>query len=297
MSKNGISLHKFLPDKDFEQSWKGIKISETVRNRLVNISLLCLSIRDKVSFEAAPLHGFILLSGPPGTGKTTLAKGLANEISRALPPDTTQFIQIDPHGLVSSALGKSQQGATKLFRQTIPEYGIKGACIVLLDEVETLAIDRQQLSLEANPVDVHRATDAVLSGIDLLTQSYKNILIIGTTNFPQAVDEAFKSRADLIQEIPLPGVKARKLILEDSINEFGKNWPEVLQLKNQLSQFAAESDGFDGRMLRKAFIQAAAISKETAKDLNKLSAQAILETFKRLKLDLKRRQNENQKKN
>ena len=52
----------------------------------------------------------------------------------------------------------------KLFEQTIPELAMDGAAIVLLDELETLAVSRHQLSLEANPIDVHRATDAVARG-------------------------------------------------------------------------------------------------------------------------------------
>jgi pachytene checkpoint protein 2 len=53
----------------------------------------------------------------------------------------------------------------KLLEQTIPELAIGGATVVLIDEIETLGVDRQKLSLEANPIDVHRATDAVLTGL------------------------------------------------------------------------------------------------------------------------------------
>lgn len=296
MSKNGIAFSCSLPDQKFDHAWKAIKIPDDVRTRLVAQALLCLSIRQIMPFDTAPLHGLILLSGPPGTGKTTLAMGLASQIAKALPNGKTQFIQIDPHNLTSSALGKSQQEVTKLFQQTIPEAGANGACIVLLDEVETLAVDRQQLSMEANPIDVHRATDAVLAGIDLLTRENKNILIIATTNFPQAVDGALVSRADLVQEIGLPGSEARKMILEDLIKEFSKHWPDISKLKSHLEEFITASKGLDGRRLRKGFIEAATESIDTAKDLNKLTAPAILSTFKKIQESIKRRQNENSKK-
>lgn len=100
-----------------------------------------------------------------------------------LRPSKVNFLQIDPHGLASASLGKSQQQVGTLFNQTIPEAGMGGFAVVLLDEVETLAADRKKMSLEANPVDVHRATDAVLASLDLLTQKHRNILLIATTNY------------------------------------------------------------------------------------------------------------------
>lgn len=72
------------------------------------------------------------------------------------------YLEIEPHSLQSSALGKSQKAVTELFGGTIAEHAQNGPTFVLLDEVETLIADRSKLSLEANPVDVHRATDAAL---------------------------------------------------------------------------------------------------------------------------------------
>ncbi|CAI3794039.1 hypothetical protein GLGCALEP_00850 [Pseudomonas sp. MM221] len=102
-----------------------------------------------------------------------------------------------------------------------------GPTIVLLDEVETLAADRSKLSLSANPVDIHRATDAVLVQLDLLAESHKNLLFIATSNFPQAVDEAFTSRCDLVLEIPLPNREACGQILTSCLSDLGKFFPQL----------------------------------------------------------------------
>jgi SpoVK/Ycf46/Vps4 family AAA+-type ATPase len=156
-----------LPRPHFAVAWEAIKIADEVRKRLVAQALLAIQLRQHYTFEQMPVHGLILLSGLPGTGKTTLARGLADQVARALAPSKVRFLQVDPHALGSSSLGKSQKEVTKLFQQTIPEFAMLGPTIVLLDEVETLAADRQRMSLESNPIDAHRATDAALSGIDL----------------------------------------------------------------------------------------------------------------------------------
>ncbi len=72
------------------------------------------------------------------------------------------MLEVEPHALTSSAMGKTQRAVSDLFSQSIAEAATGGPIIVLLDEVETLAADRSKMSLEANPIDIHRATDAVL---------------------------------------------------------------------------------------------------------------------------------------
>jgi AAA+ superfamily predicted ATPase len=269
-----------LPHDSYAAAWSAIKIGDDVRKRLVAQSLLALQLRQHYPFEVMPVHGLIILSGPPGTGKTTLARGLANEVARALTPTATQFVQIDLHALGSSSLNKSQKEVSKLFQQTIPEIALQGPTIILLDEVETLAADRQRMSLEANPVDVHRATDAALSGIDFLCRKSRNTLLIATTNFPKAVDRAFMSRADCIEDIGVPNAEGRQQIIEDALDQLAKRWPRVVALRSQMSAYVRVSEGLDGRRLRKSIISAAASSVETALDLNKLRPEHIVTTLK-----------------
>jgi pachytene checkpoint protein 2 len=268
-----------LPNSDLARAWTAIKVPGPVRERLLAQSVLALQLRQRFPFESMPIHGLIVLSGPPGTGKTTLAQGLANAVAGVIKGAKARFVQIDPHALTSSALGRSQKEVAKLFHQVIPEFAADRPCIVLLDEVETLAPDRQRMSLEANPIDVHRATDAALAGLDLLTRKHRNVLLVATTNFPKAVDRALMSRADWIEDIGLPDAGARAQIIVDMLDQLASAWPHVAALKKQIGALVAASEGLDGRRLRKTIVSAAARSVETAQDLNKLKAEHVLATL------------------
>ena len=277
----GIARRSKLPNDEFGPAWTSIKLASGVHERLLAQSLLSFTVRQRLAFEAAPLHGLILLTGAPGTGKTTLGRGLANQIAKQLPGTKTTYVEVDPHALTSAALGRSQQAVVKLFEHTIPELAMDGAAIVLLDEVETLAVSRHQLSLEANPIDVHRATDAALSGMDRLTRDHRNVLLIATTNFPEALDSAVLSRADHIEEIGLPTEAARREIILDTLKAIGHVWKKVHALEADAGHLAKAADGLDGRRIRKEIFVAIGSDIETAKDPNKVTRAQIESAFRR----------------
>jgi len=149
---------------------------------------------------------------------------------------------------------------------------------VLLDEVETLAADRSQMSLEANPVDVHRATDAVLAQLDQLAANNPQLLFVATSNFPGAIDAAFLSRADMVVTIELPTPDACRAILFDTIDRLAKAYPKIARLKHdsQIDDAATLSVGLDGRRIRKAVLSALAHSKQIASNPEALTADAVV---------------------
>jgi pachytene checkpoint protein 2 len=188
-----------------------------------------------------------------------------------------QLVEVEPHTLASSAMGKTQRAVSELFSQSILEAATRGPTIVLLDEVETLAADRAKMSMEANPVDIHRATDAVLVQLDHLAEQNPKLLFLSTSNFPQAIDSAFTSRCDLVLQVPLPNAKACAAILRDCLTGLGRTLPAIGKLTSspQFDRCAAACVGLDGRAIRKMVANAIASSPTTAMHPEKVTIDQL----------------------
>ncbi|WP_037565884.1 AAA family ATPase [Sphingomonas sp. UNC305MFCol5.2] len=264
----GIHVRRALPDNRLGEYWDAIVVPEHVRERLLAHAVLNYTVRPRVSRAELPLHGVILMTGAPGTGKTSLARGLAHRVALAFPRQRFTLLEVEPHSLTSSGMGKTQRAVTDLFSKTIAEAAATGPTIVLLDEVETLAADRSRMSLEANPIDIHRATDAVLIQLDALAERYPHLLFVATSNFPEALDSAFTSRCDLVMTVPLPDAPARLEILKRCLRALGAAYPAIGGLADELglATCAAAGNGLDARAIRKAVANALASNRAVALD-------------------------------
>jgi len=275
---HGILDSRNLPDPEFSALWDAIIVDESVKDQLLSQAILNFTLRTNPKIKRAyiPLHGVILLVGSPGTGKTSLAQGLASRTAEVVP--NCLYLEVEPHALTSGTLGKSQKAVTELLGGTIAEQAATRPTIVLLDEVETLAADRSKLSLEANPVDVHRTTDAVLAQLDHLAVEYPTLLFIATSNFSQAIDQAFFSRADLVLTLDLPGPEACHKILAETLNALAEAFPKVRELAaaTDFKQVVNACNGLDGRRIRKIVASACTFDKETALNPSRLTTKDLL---------------------
>ncbi len=288
----GIQRSRHLPDPELGKLWDSIKIDERVKAQLLSQAALNFTVRGKVDRTVLPLHGVILLTGEPGTGKTSLARGLAHRTAQSFQGGKFRLLEVEPHTLTSSAMGKTQKAVADLFSQTIAEAAMSGQTIVLLDEVETLAVDRSKLSMDANPIDIHRATDAVLVQLDALAERFPNLLFLATSNFPEAVDAAFMSRCDLIVRVPLPDRAACALILADCLTGLGQTYASIGRLVSApgFDRCASEAVGLDGRAIRKTVANALANRIETAMDPNKVTIEDVLAAMTAAKASRKRKE-------
>ena len=279
---DAISATVALGNPQLEASWDRIIVAAEIKERLLNHALLSIALRKAgVTGIGLPLHGLALLSGPPGVGKTTLARGLGSQVAKELGgrQGVVRVVDVNMHILPSELLGRTQRNIVQLFEEELPALAEEGPVVVVMDEVEVLAVSRSQASFDINPADVFRGTAALLSALDYVAREVPGTFIVGTTNMPGALDDAVLSRTDLRLDLPLPNVPVLRGILADTFTELGQRFPgcAALAAAAELDAVAELLDGTDGRQARKFVADALAGRRETALDPSRLTAAALLE--------------------
>jgi transitional endoplasmic reticulum ATPase len=195
----------------------------------------------------------VLLYGSPGTGKTLLAKAVANE-------SEANFIQVKGPSLLSMWVGKSEEGIRKIFeraRQVSP-------CIIFFDEMDALGGKR---GLDHGTKVTERVLNQLLSEMDGI-EDLKNVMVIGATNRPDMLDSALlrPGRFDRVLLVDVPSKEGRKKIIEIHT----KNMPLGKNVK--ISELIKKTEGFVGADIENLAREAAMLALR--KNLNAEMSQS-----------------------
>jgi len=177
-----------------------------------------------------PVGGGILMYGPPGCGKTYLARATAGEVKAA-------FISVGLHDVLDMYIGQSEQNLHKVF-ETARQ---KAPCVLFFDEIDALGANRADMRHNA----MRQIINQLLAEMDGVDTSNEGVLILAATNTPWYVDAALRrpGRFDRVLFIPPPDQPAREAILRIHLKD------KPLQALDY-ARLARETRDFSGADLR-----------------------------------------------
>ncbi len=219
-------------DLKFEDAGGMEKVKDDIRMKIIHP----LKNPDLFAAYGKKAGGGVLLYGPPGCGKTLMARATAGEIDAA-------FFCVGLHQVLDMYIGESEQKLHKIF-----ELARKAAPAVLFfDETDALAANRRDMRQFAG----RNLINQFLSELDGAQAANDGLLILGATNAPWHLDDAFlrPGRFDRIIFVPPPDAAARAEIVK--IHAKGKPLVDF-----DPADLAKRTEGFSGADLRAVFDQA-----------------------------------------
>ncbi|MBT8488769.1 MAG: AAA family ATPase [Gemmatimonadetes bacterium] len=225
-SEDGHSTEIERPEIDFADVGGMDDLKEEVRLKVI----YPLDHPEMYAAYGKGVGGGILLYGPPGCGKTHLARATAGEVDAG-------FMAVGIHEVLDMWIGNSERNLHALFdraRRNTP-------CVLFFDEVDALGASRSDMKTSAG----RHLINQFLSELDGVKAENEGLLILGATNAPWHLDAAFRrpGRFDRILFVPPPDADARASILRLLLR--GKPQEDL-----DLEALAKKTDGFSGADLK-----------------------------------------------
>nr|WCZ58634.1 transitional endoplasmic reticulum ATPase [Seculamonas ecuadoriensis] len=206
-------------------SWDDVGGLEDVKRELQELVMFPIEHPEKFAKFGMPPSRGVLFYGPPGCGKTLMAKAIASQCS-------ANFISIKGPELLSMWIGESEENVRGIFDKA----RAAAPCVLFFDEMDSIAQQRGSLGGGAD-----RVINQILTEMDGVGKK-KNVFIIGATNRPNLIDPAVlrPGRLDQLVYIPLPDRPSRFSILKARLRK------TPLAADVNLEDLADSTEGFSG---------------------------------------------------
>ncbi len=202
------------------------KVKEEIRLKIIHP----LTHPELYKAYGKPIGGGILMYGPPGCGKTYLARATAGEIK-------ANFIAVGINDVLDMWIGNSERNLHSLFEQARDHK----PCVLFFDEVDALGASRADMRHHAG----RQLINQFLAEMDGVKSSNEGVLILAATNAPWHLDSAFRrpGRFDRVLFVPPPDPAARAAILRLQCR--GKPAEEI-----DYDHLGKKAEGFSGADLK-----------------------------------------------
>lgn len=193
-----LRLVVIIAPEDVKQKIRDLVLTEEQKNEVEKIMK---AIQHREYLREIGLHdiGKLLFVGPPGTGKTSVARALSERLS-------IPFVEVKLSMITDQYLGETAKNIDRVFllaKKLNP-------CILFIDELDFVAKARTSDENAA----IKRAVNTLLKAIDEISLVEHGVLLIAATNHPRMLDSAAWRRFDEIVHFPLPDFDMRKNILD-----------------------------------------------------------------------------------
>lgn len=268
------SLKEIEPSAIREYSFESSKVKmdnigglDKIKQNLISLVKWPLKYSESYEYLDVTTPKGIMFIGPPGTGKTMMAKALANESG-------VNFISINGPSFFSKWLGETE----KILREIFKKAKQSSPCILFFDEIDGIAPIRGKGRGDSNVAE--RVVSQLLTELDGL-ENYKGVMVLGATNRPDLIDPALLSpgRLDFIFEFQLPDEKERYEIFSVHTRK------RPISKDVELQELAKITSGFSGSDIASVCMRASMLALTDFLSINKQIYQK--EDIQKLKISKK----------
>ncbi|KAI3918113.1 hypothetical protein MKX01_041433 [Papaver californicum] len=219
-----------IVDKSPSVKWKDVAGLEKAKQSLLEMVILPTKRKDLFTGLRRPARG-LLLFGPPGNGKTMLAKAVASE-------SAATFFNVSASSLTSKWVGEAEKLVRTLFEVAISRQ----PSVIFMDEIDSIMSTRLANENDAS----RRLKSEFLIQFDGVTSNSDDlVIVIGATNKPQELDDAVLRRLVKRIYVPLPDESVRRMLLKNKLKGQAFSIPG-----GDLERLVKETEGYSGSDLQ-----------------------------------------------